>query len=128
MYQELIEYKKKHKSTSVPGNYKENPKLGSWVDTQRQCYNKKELSVEQIIYLESIGFVWKVCVPWIEMYERLINYKRCHQSTLVPQKYTKDPSFGWWVSRQRRSYNKGRLLERQMELLNSINFVWSTKK
>ena len=50
------------------------------------------MSIEQINYLESIGFVWKIRVPWIEMYGRLVDYKICHQSTLVPSRYTEDLS------------------------------------
>jgi len=103
MYQRLITYKKRHTNTSVPQHYKDDPKLATWVDTQRQYYRKKELSVERINYLESIGFVWKIrdFLPWIKMYERLVAYKHCHQSTLVPRRYTVDPSLGHWVSNQR---------------------------
>merc|ERR1740139_1185866 len=103
MYQNLIAYKKQHQTTSVPSRYKEGQNLGGWVRYQRQRYKKKEMSIERINYLESIGFVWKVreCVPWIEMYERLVAYKHYHQSMLVPQIYTEDLSLGNWVSTQR---------------------------
>ena len=129
MYHRLILYKKKHKTASVPRRYKEDSRLATWVHTQRKCYKKKELSIERINYLESIGFVWKIVnyVPWIDMYDRLVTYKHCHQSTLVPQQYTEDTSLGQWVSKQRFKYKKGKLLEKQMELLNSIDFVWSMK-
>merc|ERR1712238_279289 len=127
MYQKLIAYKKENKTTSVPARYKEDQNLGVWVRYQRRCYKNKEISVERINYLESIGFVWKIRdqFPWIEMYKRLVVYKQCHQSTLVPHKCKEDRFLGQWVSRQRAEYNKGKLLEKRMELLNSIDFVWS---
>ena len=95
--------------------------------TQRVFYTKKELSVERINYFESIGFVWNIRFPWIEMYERLVAYKHCHQSTLVPHRYTEDPRLGHWVTKQRVAYNKDELSEKRKELLNFINSVWSVK-
>ena len=131
MYQRLIAYKKQHKTTSVPRHYNEDQQLGSWVDIQRQRYKSNKLSIERINYLESIGFVWKIrCdyVPWIEMYERLVAYKQHNQSTRVPQKYKEDPPLSNWVHKQRRMYNKEKLSARQVESLNSIDFVWCAKK
>ena len=102
-------YKNQHNSTSVPQDYKEI------------AYKNKLLSVERINYLESIGFVWKFCdlIPWMEMYERLVAYKQRFQSTQVPVNYTEE---------QRSNYSKRELLEKRIELLNSIDFVWSAKK
>jgi len=85
MYQNLIAYKKQHQTTSVPSRYKEGQNLGGWVRYQRQCYKNKELSIERINYLESIGFVWKVRDrAWIDMYDRLVAYKVQYGTTLVP--------------------------------------------
>jgi len=131
MYQRLITYKKQHKTTSVPKSYTEvDSKLGPWVECQRTSYKKKKLSVERINDLESIGFSWKLrdsvpAIPWNEMYERLVAYKKYHQSALVPTRYKEDPRLGTWVQTQRFKYNKGKLLEKRIELLNSIDFVWS---
>jgi len=129
MYQNLIAYKKQYRTTFVPKRYKEGQNLGTWVYTQRQCYKKKEMSIERINYLESIGFVWKIreCVPWVEMYERLVAYKHCHHSTMVPSRYTEDPSLGMWVVKQRVAYKKDKLSEKRTEVLNSIDFVCSVK-
>merc|ERR1712161_168018 len=107
MYQRLIAYKKQHKTTSVPSRLKEDRKLGLWVVSQRQHYKKKYLSIERIKYLESIGFVWKMRdhVPWIEMYNQLVAYKQCYQSTVVSQNSRKEPRLGKWVCRQRVNFN-----------------------
>ena len=41
---------------------------------------QKKLSVERTQYLDLIGFVWNFfdCIPWAEMYERLVIYKQHH--------------------------------------------------
>ena len=129
MYQKLIVYKKQHNTTSVPQYYKEDTQLGCWVYNQRTAYKNKTISVEQINHLESVGFVWKIVdrVPWIEMYERLVTYKQCYQSTLVPLRFTENPRLGRWVSKQREKYNNNILSNVRMELLNSIDFVWSVR-
>jgi hypothetical protein len=52
MYQRLLTYKKKYGTTCVSKGYKADPKLGSWVYTQRQ-YCEKE---DRIDFLNEIGF------------------------------------------------------------------------
>jgi hypothetical protein len=129
LYQRLVGYKNNHKSTNVPAKYKKDPKLGNWVRRQRQYYNNKTLSIERINRLELIGFVWNPCdVRWMEMYHKLMAYKKQNNSTKVPTLYTKDPSLGLWVSTQRKAYNNGKMTGKRLELLNTINFVWSMMK
>ena len=61
---ELASFKKKHGHCSVPTNYSENPKLGTWVHHQRRQYKKfKEgkachITQERIQALENLGFIW----------------------------------------------------------------------
>jgi hypothetical protein len=129
IYKRLVAYKKKHKSTNVPWMYEADPKLGLWVSKQRQFYNSKTLSIERINRLELISFVWDPFgAQWMEMYHKLLAYKKENNSTKVPFLYTKDPSLGIWVYTQRIAYNNGKMSGKRLELLNSINFVWSAKK
>ena len=124
MYQRLVSYKKQHKSTSVPPGYKEDPQLRCWVINQRTAYTNKLLSQERTNYLESIAFVSKLrdLIPWIEMFKRLVAHKQRFQSTRVPINYTEDPRLRYWVNYQRFMYNKSKLSEKRVELLNSIDF------
>jgi hypothetical protein len=125
IYLTLVAYKKKHKSTNVP-RYGAYPRLGKWVSKQRQFYNNKTLSIERINRLELIGFVWDPYdAQWMEMYGKLVEYKKENNSTKVPRLYTKYPSLGLWVSTQRKAYNNGKMTGKRLELLNSINFAWS---
>jgi len=130
MYQLLVAYKKQHKSTNVPVKYKKDPKLGSWVHSQRCYYWNEELSEERINHLESVGFMWNPQdVKWTAMYHKLVEYKKHHHGlTTVPQRYTEDLSLGKWVHYQKYAYSKGSLSEKRLKLLNAINFVWSAKK
>jgi hypothetical protein len=130
MYQRLVAYRNHHNSTNVPERSEEYGKLGRWVKTQRQMYKKKEQSEKRIKRLESIGFVWDMLdAQWMKMYSRLVEYKRQHHgSTAVPYRNKEDPTLGIWVTAQRSFYNKGNLSGKRLEFLNSIDFVWSTKK
>ena len=118
---------KHHKSTNVPKNYKADPKLGGWVNNQRNCHRNKELSVDRTSLLKSIDFVWAIyaVLPWEEMYSKLVEYKRQHGSTLVPTRHSR---LGQWVRTQRTVFNNGGLLKKRYELLSSIGFAWTAAK
>ena len=53
---ELEEYKQEHGDCNVPGNYKANPQLATWVSKQRRFYKNNKLAPERIEALEGIGF------------------------------------------------------------------------
>jgi hypothetical protein len=61
-YEELVKYKGKYGDCIVPRLYKEYPKLGEWVSTQRKLYRGK--SSPEINHrvrfdkLEALGFAW----------------------------------------------------------------------
>ncbi|OEU21483.1 hypothetical protein FRACYDRAFT_181442, partial [Fragilariopsis cylindrus CCMP1102] len=129
MYQKLVAYKKKHKSTNVSIEYQADPKLGRWVSAQRTNYNREVLSTDRINHLESIGFVWDPHdAQWMEMFSKLVEYKKQNKSTVVPRVYIEDPPLGLWASVQRVVNNQGKLSEKRSKLLNSVNFVWSAKE
>ena len=88
------------------------------------------LSLDRIDRLESIGFVWNVYdTYWIEMYERLVAYKKQYKSTCVPSIFPKDKQLGVWVHHQRCDYKTKNLtltIDR-IRKLNSIGCVWNTR-
>ncbi|OEU07253.1 hypothetical protein FRACYDRAFT_197864 [Fragilariopsis cylindrus CCMP1102] len=127
MYQKLVAYKKKFKSTSVPKIYVEDPKLGNWVSTQRRYHNNDMIGENRVDLLNSVGFVWETykTLPWDEMFQRLVRYKEEHHTTIVPDRYEKDPKLGRWVSHQRTYYNKKGIPVERVKRLDSIGFVWN---
>lgn len=63
-YEQLQEYKKKRGDCLVPQRFAGNPKLGTWVNTQRRHYKLMKagrpscMNQERLELLESIGFAW----------------------------------------------------------------------
>jgi hypothetical protein len=120
-----VEYKKKFNSTVVPHKYHQDPQLGKWVSMQRIAFSKDVMSLQRVEYLDTLGFVWDPLeVQWLEMFERLKQYKAEFGSVLVPKRYNPAPEFGIWVGFQREYFNRKRLSKERIALLDSIGFVW----
>ena len=54
MYQRLKAFEERHGHTLVPFRYKQDPKLATWVQRQRQYCNKQD----RVDLLNDLGFVW----------------------------------------------------------------------
>jgi hypothetical protein len=54
----LREYKPEYKDCNVPTDCSHSPKLGSWVNTQRQALKRGKLSPERIKLPDDLGFRW----------------------------------------------------------------------
>ena len=124
MFQELFQYKHEHGNTLVPRNYSDHPRLGSWVDAQRQNRKKNKLAPERVDKLDSIGFVWDPLeAAWEETFEELKKYKKIHGDTLVPRNYSNNSQLGRWVDTQRSYRKKNKLAPERVAKLDSIGFV-----
>jgi len=122
---ELEEYKREHGHCNVPQQYKENPQLGSWVNTQRRFYIQNKLSSERIEALERIGFESKPEeASWWKRLHELEDYKQEHGHCIVPQQYTENPQLGSWVNKQRTAYNQNKMSSERVEALERIGFEW----
>ena len=126
MYDTLEKYKEEHGDCLVPQRYLDDPKLGRWVNKQRE--NKDKLLPERRKLLDEIGFTWRVVQrePWHKMFERLIEYRESNGNCLVPQRYKKDPRLGCWVREQRK--RKRLMPVDRKRRLDSIDFIWKAKK
>ena len=138
MFERLKEYKEEHGDCLMPQKYAEDPKLGTWVATQRKVSTVDDKTKqERRDKLNSIGFVWSVREvgrsskrdkAWNDKFERLVRYKQEHGDCLVPQNYkeykgdTLLPSLGTWVRTQRQGRND--LDPGRISRLESIGFVW----
>lgn len=122
MFQRLADYKAEHGNCLVPRSYKNDPKLGRWVDTQRNK-NRDDMPEWKFKQLTDLGFVWKVHKQsWEAMFDRLCKFKEKNGDCVVPSVYSEDPKLGTWVHVQRSRRNL--LSEERREKLNSIDFVW----
>ncbi len=128
MYDQLVLFKKKYGHTRVPYYWNENPQLGHWVSrTRRKVY---ELTEEQTELLNKTGFHWYIVrkdpVPWINMFQLLVEYKKNYGDTRVPAKWGRNKKLGKWVSRMRSDQDK--LDSERKRLLEKVGFDWQKRK
>ncbi|KAK1734997.1 helicase-associated domain-containing protein [Skeletonema marinoi] len=125
--EELKEYKEKHGDVEVPQKY--GP-LGTWVNKQRNEYNKiqkgvkSQLTQERISQLNSINFRWaqsKGQKLWETRFNELKEYKEknCHCNV-----NTKDGRLGRWVTTQRSDHKNNKISKGNKAKLDSIGFQW----
>ena len=122
MYEELKAYKEENGDCNVPLL---TPKLGRWVNKQREKQKKGKLDDDQIRCLDSIGFMWKLRLTWMEMFEELKRYKEENGDCRVP---ALTPKLGGWVHTQRKKHKKGELDDDQIRCLDSIGFMWKFRE
>jgi hypothetical protein len=104
---------------------KKERQLAMWVDMQRKIFKRGDLHPEREQVLNQIGFVFDAQESkWLEMYEKLEEYKRKNGHTMVPTMYSEDPSLGSWVARQRVLYNANQLESHRLKALETLGFSW----
>jgi len=136
--QDLIEFKNEHGTCHVP--YNTNPKLNSWVSSQRYNYKQNKegkstsLTPERIKQLNEIGFVWEANKYKNSFYKRLeeLNlYKNKHGHCNVEN--DENPSLAKWIQNQRNEYSKMKhgkkssLTEERLSLLASMGIEFEKR-
>ena len=58
MFAALCEFKRRHGHCKVPQNWREDKRLGKWVNTQRTHFKRGTLQSDRRRQLDEIGFVW----------------------------------------------------------------------
>jgi hypothetical protein len=113
----LVAYKAAHGDCNVPWGWAEDPRLASWVNSQRARKRKLDrgkpshgMTVEWAARLEALGFVWEgpnasISHPddakWEAQLARLAAYKAAHGDCNVPRGWAEDPRLSSWVNSQR---------------------------
>ena len=129
MFTLLLSYKQAHGDCNVPSAYLENPKLGSWVDTQRKDWQNQKISPVRQSRLEDIDFIWAPFEEkWNQSFKMLESYKNAQGHCNVPQKWKKNPSLGKWVSDQRTKWRENKLDSVKIQKLGALGFVWQPKQ
>ena len=109
--QDLIDFKNEYGTCHVP--YSANPKLSSWVSSQRYNYKQNRdgkatsLTSERINQLDEIGFIWeanKYKSSFDKRLEELKIYKNRHGHCNV--RMDENPSLAKWVQNQINEYSK----------------------
>jgi hypothetical protein len=121
MYQRLVHYKEQFGDCLVPRKFEGDPKLATWVETQRVLWNKeakqpttdpnselpvemdeaksKRVTPERKQKLDALGFVWslrskRIEDHWDEMFRQLLDYKKVHGDCLVPSRFESNLKLG----------------------------------
>jgi hypothetical protein len=144
----LAAYKAEHGDCSVPMRWAEDPRLGRWVNNQRNLKRKLDrgepsdgMTVERAARLTALGLVWEGAkahsneADWEAQLRRLAAYKVKHGDCNVSQGWAEDPRLGRWVSTQREGKRKldrgeprpGITVERAARL-TALGLVWEGAK
>ena len=134
-YENLVKFKEINGHCN-PSAMKPNEKsLGTWVLLQRMNRKKNILESFKIDLLDKINFVWDTEMfdknltqndnIWLEKYAKLLEFKKIHNSTIVPQL---NNEIGRWVNDQRVNFKRNKLSDFRIGKLNEIGFVWDVKK
>ncbi len=106
--------------------------IGRYVNNIRKEYASGQLTAEQILQLESIGFVWntkeneKSMQEKIDIVEKYVRVNGTDISTsLILEDGTK---IGVYINAVRTAYVKGKLTTEQIAQLEGAGFVWNTKE
>ncbi len=146
-YELVKQYYEEHGNSLIPQKYTlviNNCKIniGFWLMNQRIAYRNNKLNEKQIELLNKIDMVWQINVlksnddelsyKWKKNYELAKKYYEECGNLLIPKKYELDINgdvvrLGNWINTQRKLYKENKLNEKQLNLLNDIDMVWSFK-
>ena len=143
----LTTYKAAHGDCNVPSCWPTDPRLASWVNTQRKCKRKidrgehnKGMTVARAARLTALGLLWDPPIghrprhaEWEVQLSRLAAYKVEHGDCSVPKGWAEDLRLGRWVDTQRQRKRKldrgepsdGMTVERAARLM-ALGFAWES--
>lgn len=123
---ELLEaFYQQHRHVYVPP-YPEYKALYELMAYARQ--NSSALSSKTVECLDQLHFDWEAdnaTTRWFYNYYLLKQFHAEHGHTDLPFHYAEDPRLGAWVNRQKKQ--KEKLTDKQVSLLNQLNFTWQTE-
>ncbi len=130
-------YFEKHGNLNMPAGYTANGIwLNKWLNEQRQIYignrGKKQLSDEQIRWLEAIGMIWEnkselvKSAAWLKQFEKIKAYYDSYGDISISSDYLNGEGAKMlrWMTAQRKYYKSGKLSTEQIALLDSVGMVW----
>lgn len=130
MYKLAADYFEKYGDLTIPTSYvtKNGENLGAWIAENRDNYEIKNLSEDQVEKLETIGMAWSLAEnEWNEKYEMVKEYylKYGNLSTRRNSNPPLSPNLLNWLSWQRKYYQMNMLSESKTKKLESIGMNWN---
>ncbi|MEO7297785.1 MAG: Helicase associated domain protein, partial [Verrucomicrobiota bacterium] len=125
MFKALRKFKAQHGHCNVPHLSATDPKLASWVATQRRLRRSGMLQTDKALELDQLGLCWNPHqTAWEEMFAALVTYHRTNGDCNVPRNWQKNPRLANWVNKQRRERKLGKLDSDRQRRLDGIKFDW----
>ena len=125
-YQALLEFKRLYGHCNVTRNYKGNPTLATWVNTQRTRKRRGVLKPDEIEKLEELGFWWNPKEDhWNFMFQQLVKFKNKHGHCRATSSLVDDKKFLNWLIIQRTTKRQGKISHDRLEKLDQIGFLWN---
>ena len=130
MYKLAADYFEKYGNLTIPTSYvtENGENLGAWIAENRDNYEIKNLSKDQVEKLETIGMAWSLAEnEWNEKYEMVKEYylKYGNLSTRRNSNPPLSPNLLNWLSWQRKYYQMNMLSESKTKKLESIGMNWN---
>ncbi len=130
-YNAVLDYYKEHGNITIPQNYSVNGVWpGKWIARQKKYYEDgTKLTAEQRKRLSGLPLeqVGQKKNTWYENYADIADYKNVYGTLVgIPADYVgkNGTKLSAWVITQRRKRREGKLTDRQIELLDKIDFPW----
>ena len=125
-YEKLKSYYQKNGSADMM-DIQGDADLKAWIAKQRHSYAQNWLKEKYILLLNDIDFVWKpLSARWMKNFEKLKKFQQQYGHCTLDTK--QDLTLRSWTDRQRHRFKNGKLSEKRIELLNSINFSWAIER
>ena len=126
-FAELEVFKARYHHWNVSQKWPENQTLGTWVSNLRAARRKGrgELSDEQIVRLDSLGFVWDFYgAEWEEKVAALEEFKAINHHCDVPQASPENRALAAWLNIQRINRRQNELSDDRVGRLEALGVVW----
>ena len=134
-YYELVDFKKKHQTVRVTRqNHQGNDSLFNWVRVQRA--KEKNMPPWRKKLLNEIGFLWRADIErlnkaerwqkWLLKYDQLKTFFEENGHSNYHRRLA-NLALAAWVKDQRSAFKRGRLKQKQIDLLNKLDFIWDVK-
>jgi superfamily II DNA or RNA helicase len=127
MFAKLNDYNAQVGDSDVPAKWEGDPQLANWVSYQRDRFNKKLLTEEQIKLLNGIHFTWKHRErgSFEDRVAEVAAFKEKYGHCNIPQDDTK---IGRFINNVRVKYKKGHLPFARIQALERLGFQWSSNQ
>ncbi len=126
MFAELQSYKVEHGDCLIPKRWKGRRALAEWISNQRTAYARERLTTDQVQRLDELGFEWDpMGTRWEEKFLQLVEFKKQHGHTNVPQGKAAYTKLSTWVRNQRTAkLNNRPIMADREKRLEELGFSW----